>query len=67
MDASDSDENRHTISAAYACFLDHAVGSLSPGKHADFVVLPSPSWDDFSGDLPANVLATYVSGKLAYP
>ncbi|KAF8646759.1 hypothetical protein HU200_065550 [Digitaria exilis] len=57
----------HTISAAYACFLDHAVGSLSPGKHADFVVLPSTSWDDFSGDLPAHVLATYVSGKLAYP
>ncbi|RLM61486.1 putative amidohydrolase YtcJ [Panicum miliaceum] len=57
----------HTISAAYACFLDHAVGSLSEGKYADFVVLPSTSWDDFAGDLPAHVLATYVSGKLAYP
>jgi imidazolonepropionase-like amidohydrolase len=57
----------HTISAAYACFLDHAVGSLSERKYADFVVLPSTSWDDFAGDLPAHVLATYVSGKLAYP
>lgn len=57
----------HTISAAYACFLDHAVGSLSEGKYADFVVLPSTSWDEFSSDVPGQVLATYVSGKLAYP
>ncbi|RCV29090.1 hypothetical protein SETIT_5G455500v2 [Setaria italica] len=57
----------HTIHAAYACFLDHAVGSLFQGKYADFVVLPSTSWDDFARDLPAHVLATYVSGKLAYP
>ncbi|XP_062231391.1 protein LONG AFTER FAR-RED 3-like isoform X3 [Phragmites australis] len=57
----------HTISAAYACFLDHVVGSLSEGKYADFVVLPSTSWDEFSTDLPGYVLATYVSGKQAYP
>ncbi|TVU36822.1 hypothetical protein EJB05_18771 [Eragrostis curvula] len=57
----------HTISAAYACFLDHIVGSLSEGKYADFVVLPSTSWDEFSNDVPEQVLATYVSGKLAYP
>ncbi|KAK3163027.1 hypothetical protein QOZ80_1BG0096700 [Eleusine coracana subsp. coracana] len=57
----------HTISAAYACFLDHIVGSLSEGKYADFVVLPSTSWDEFSNDIPEHVLATYVSGKLAYP
>uniref|UniRef100_A0A0A9HEL5 Amidohydrolase 3 domain-containing protein n=1 Tax=Arundo donax TaxID=35708 RepID=A0A0A9HEL5_ARUDO len=57
----------HTISAAYACFLDHIVGSLSEGKYADFVVLPSTSWEEFSNDIPGHVLATYVSGKLAYP
>ncbi|PWZ30262.1 putative amidohydrolase YtcJ [Zea mays] len=57
----------HTMSAAYACFLDHAVGSLSEGKYADFVVLPSTSWDEFSSDLPGHVLATYVSGRQAYP
>ncbi|XP_062208107.1 protein LONG AFTER FAR-RED 3-like [Phragmites australis] len=57
----------HTISAAYACFLDHVVGSLSEGKYADFVVLLSTSWDEFSNDLPGHVLATYVSGKQAYP
>ncbi|KAL6853444.1 hypothetical protein ACP4OV_019473 [Aristida adscensionis] len=57
----------HTISAAYACFLDHAVGSLSEGKYADFVVLPSASWEEFSNDVPGHILATYVGGKLAYP
>ncbi|KAK3166521.1 hypothetical protein QOZ80_1AG0046830 [Eleusine coracana subsp. coracana] len=57
----------HTISAAYACFLDHIVGSLSEGKYADFVVLPSTSWGEFSNDIPEHILATYVSGKLAYP
>ncbi|KAL6616713.1 hypothetical protein ACP70R_038983 [Stipagrostis hirtigluma subsp. patula] len=57
----------HTISAAYACFLDHSVGSLSEGKYADFVVLPSTSWEEFSKDVPGHVLATYVSGKMAYP
>ncbi|CAO2167744.1 unnamed protein product [Urochloa humidicola] len=65
--ALDESLKAHTISAAYACFLDDAVGSLSEGKFADFVVLPSTSWDDFAGDLPAHVLATYVSGKPAYP
>ncbi|XP_029124091.1 protein LONG AFTER FAR-RED 3 isoform X4 [Elaeis guineensis] len=57
----------HTISAAYACFLDHDLGSLSAGKYADFVVLPADSWDEFSNDLPSSVLATYVNGVQAYP
>ena len=58
---------RHTISAAYACFLDHVVGSLAEGKYADFVVLPSTSWREFADDIPGHVLATYVNGKQAYP
>uniref|UniRef100_A0ACD5WL77 Uncharacterized protein n=2 Tax=Avena sativa TaxID=4498 RepID=A0ACD5WL77_AVESA len=57
----------HTISAADACFLDPVVGSLSEGKYADFVVLPSTSWKEFSDDIPGHVLATYVNGKQAYP
>jgi hypothetical protein len=59
--------HRHTISAAHACFLDPVLGSLSEGKYADFVVLPSTSWDEFSDDIPGHVLATYVNGKQAYP
>ncbi|KAG9459636.1 hypothetical protein H6P81_004144 [Aristolochia fimbriata] len=58
--------NAYTISAAYACFLDHDLGSLAPGKFADFVVLSTSSWDDFEENLSASVLATYVGGKLAY-
>lgn len=57
----------HTISAAYACFLDHDLGSLSARKYADFVVLPANSWDEISKDLPSSVLATYVNGVQAYP
>uniref|UniRef100_A0A0D3EYR8 Amidohydrolase 3 domain-containing protein n=1 Tax=Oryza barthii TaxID=65489 RepID=A0A0D3EYR8_9ORYZ len=57
----------HTISAAYACFLDHVLGSLSEGKYADFVILPSTSWNEFGSDITDHVLATYVNGKQAYP
>ncbi|KAE8802955.1 putative amidohydrolase ytcJ [Hordeum vulgare] len=57
----------HTISATYACFLDHVVGSLVEGKYADFVVLSSTSWCEFADDTPGHVVATYVNGKQAYP
>ncbi|XP_078178772.1 amidohydrolase family isoform X2 [Carex rostrata] len=57
----------HTISAAHACFLDQELGSLSPGKYADFVVLPANSWAEFAQNLSDFVSATYVNGKQAYP
>ncbi|XP_019185279.1 PREDICTED: uncharacterized protein LOC109180243 isoform X1 [Ipomoea nil] len=57
----------YTISAARACFLDKNVGSLSPGKLADFVVLSTDSWDSFASDGSASVQATYVGGIQAYP
>ncbi|XP_050234493.1 protein LONG AFTER FAR-RED 3 isoform X2 [Mercurialis annua] len=57
----------HTISAADACFLENEVGSLSPGKRADFVILSSTSWDDFEAQGSASVEATYVAGAQAYP
>ncbi|KAH6819713.1 Amidohydrolase family [Perilla frutescens var. frutescens] len=57
----------HTISAARACFLDKDVGSLSPGKMADFVVLSVDSWDEFAAQDSASVEATYVGGLRAYP
>ncbi|PIN21975.1 N-substituted formamide deformylase [Handroanthus impetiginosus] len=58
--------NGYTISAAHACFLDEDVGSLSPGKMADFVILSSDSWDKFAAGASASVEATYVGGLLAY-
>ncbi|KAI0497471.1 hypothetical protein KFK09_020699 [Dendrobium nobile] len=59
--------NAYTIGAAYACFLDNELGSLSPGKFADFIVLPSSSWEEFKKNVPSSVSATYVSGLQAYP
>ncbi|PKU86146.1 hypothetical protein MA16_Dca001977 [Dendrobium catenatum] len=59
--------NAYTIGAAYACFLDNELGSLSPGKYADFIVLPSSSWEEFKKNIPSSVSATYVSGLQAYP
>ncbi|XP_019102380.1 PREDICTED: uncharacterized protein LOC104791878 isoform X3 [Camelina sativa] len=56
-----------TISAARAVFLDHHIGSLTPGKLADFAVLSTSSWDEFSKDGSASVFATYVGGKQLYP
>ncbi|XP_059652001.1 protein LONG AFTER FAR-RED 3 isoform X2 [Cornus florida] len=57
----------YTISAARACFLDKDVGSLSPGKLADFVVLSTDSWDEFASEGSASIEATYVGGVQAYP
>ncbi|KAH7536777.1 hypothetical protein FEM48_Zijuj03G0022400 [Ziziphus jujuba var. spinosa] len=57
----------YTISAARACFLDKDLGSLTPGKLADFVILSTDSWDDFAAEGYASVEATYVGGVQAYP
>uniref|UniRef100_A0A803MYA8 Amidohydrolase 3 domain-containing protein n=1 Tax=Chenopodium quinoa TaxID=63459 RepID=A0A803MYA8_CHEQI len=56
----------HTISAARACFLDKEIGSVSPGKWADFVVLSTNSWEKFIAEAFASVEATYVGGIQAY-
>ena len=56
-----------TIDAAYAAFMEDAVGSIEPGKYADFVVLsrdimtvPAPEI------LETDVVATYLGGKPVY-
>ena len=56
-----------TLDAAYAGFAESEVGSLAPGKRADFVVLA----DDPLAVDPARlrglaVKATYVDGKAVY-
>jgi predicted amidohydrolase YtcJ len=56
-----------TIWAAYAGFMEKEVGSLEPGKYADFVIL-----DQDIMQVPAElvlqtrVLATYLGGTPAY-
>jgi predicted amidohydrolase YtcJ len=56
-----------TLDAAYAGFAEHEVGSLVPGKRADFVLL---SDDVLEGEalrlLKTRVLATYVDGVAVY-
>lgn len=56
-----------TLDAAYAAFQEDELGSLSPGKRADFVVLsrdimtvPAPEI------LQAEVVATYLDGRPVY-
>lgn len=47
--------------------MDNDLGSLSPGKLADFVVLSTSSWDDFEKEGTASIEATYTAGLQAYP
>lgn len=47
-----------TIDAARICRVDKRVGSLKPGKDADFVIM-----DGSPLEIKSNVLATYINGK----
>jgi len=59
--------NGYTISAAFSSFMENEIGSLSPGKWADFVVLSTNLWNaTVLEDFPS-VLATYIGGVQAYP
>ena len=57
----------YTHGAAYASFQEDTVGSITPGKHADFVILS----DDLlrappDALLDIEVMATYLSGRPTY-
>jgi predicted amidohydrolase YtcJ len=53
----------YTLGSAYACRKEHVLGSLTPGKLADLVVLgDDPRTSDAIADIP--VLATMVGGVL---
>ncbi|MFJ6674498.1 amidohydrolase [Actinosynnema sp. NPDC091369] len=57
----------YTIGAAYACRQDHALGTITPGKLADFTILETnPLTADIGtiGDIP--VAATVVGGDFAH-
>ena len=56
-----------TLDAAYAGFAEGEVGSLAPGKRADFVLLAQdPLTIPPAGLRDLTVLATYVDGKPVY-
>ncbi|KAJ7244184.1 amidohydrolase family-domain-containing protein [Mycena haematopus] len=56
-----------TLDAAYASFAETELGSLTPGKRADFVVLDRNIMEVDPADiLKTKVVATVVDGKVAY-
>ena len=56
-----------TIWPAYAAFQEDVLGSLTPGKYADFVVLDQDIMRVAPESvLATKVLATYVGGKAVY-
>lgn len=55
----------YTLGGAYACRKEHVLGSLTPGKLADLVVLgEDPRTSDAIADIP--VLATMVGGAFSF-
>ncbi|EED78577.1 predicted protein [Postia placenta Mad-698-R] len=58
-----------TLDAAYASFAEEDVGSLVPGKKADYVVLDTDIMDDsvpFADILGAKIKTTVIDGRIAY-
>ncbi len=56
-----------TIWAAYAGFQENLMGSITPGKYADFTVLDQDIMTVPANDiLKTNVVATYMGGKAVY-
>ena len=56
-----------TIDPAYASFTEHILGSITPGKLADFVVLSKNIMKIPPKDvLATHVVATVMDGKPVY-
>jgi len=56
-----------TLDAAYASFAEHVLGSLVPGKKADFVILDKDIMTAPSKEiLETKVIATVVDGEVMY-
>jgi len=57
----------YTTRAAFACHREHEIGSLEPGKLADFVVLDKNPLDAAPEEIPGiSVLATVLGGAPVY-
>ena len=56
-----------TIWPAYAAFQEKTMGSISPGKYADFVILDRDVMTVPASDiLGTHVLSTWIAGKAVY-
>lgn len=59
--------NSITLWPAYAAFMEHETGSISPGKYADFVVLDQDIMTVAAERiLESKVLMTVLGGKVVY-
>ncbi len=56
-----------TINAAKAVALEHKVGSLEPGKQADFLLLTTPDYRNLSYRYGSNQVALVVKKGVLYP
>ncbi|MFI9006612.1 amidohydrolase [Actinosynnema sp. NPDC053489] len=57
----------YTVNAAYACRMEHELGTITPGKLADFTVLEAdPLTTDVDRIADIGVAATVVSGDFAH-
>lgn len=57
----------YTMSCAYASFMEEVIGSLTPGKLADIVVLDRDILEIDEGEIPtAQVDLTIIGGEIRY-
>ena len=57
----------YTLAPAYAAFEEHTKGTLAPGMEADFILVSDNLITcEAEKILTAEILATYVDGRLAY-
>jgi len=56
-----------TIHGAYAAFQEHKLGSITPGKLADFIVLEYDLSKISPIEIPkVNILQTFIGGRRVY-
>jgi predicted amidohydrolase YtcJ len=56
-----------TIDAAYAAHQDDIIGSLTPGKYADFILTDKNYFEIDSSEIwKLNILETWVAGERVY-
>ncbi|PAU83171.1 amidohydrolase [Halorubrum salipaludis] len=56
----------YTRGAAYAGFDEHRLGTVEPGKRADFAVLDASPWEEPSAIREIGVAMTVVDGEVVY-
>ena len=56
----------YTTGAAYAGFDEDRLGTIEPGKRADFVALDASPWERSDAISEIDVAATVVDGELVY-